>query len=230
MKFFLKAYWVVVILYGWETGAFAQSDTQNVQTRLSANDILQSVREAQSHQREQKLYGQLRTDAGQIYPFILFARGGQIRYQFQPPAPTLTIKVQLSEDSSEVNAASYNKKIFNTDLAYADVALKFIYWPKSRIVGEETIKTLSCWKIQLEAPSKSSNYADVILWVDKKNGSLMRAEAYNSNRELVKRFEVLSGQKIEGRWYLKQMRIESFDPKAQRVLSRTYLEIKNVLK
>ena len=42
----------------------------------------------------------------------------------------------------------------------------------------------------------------------------------------MKRFEVESAQKIEGRWFLKQMRIEEFQPGTTKVLSRTYLEIK----
>jgi hypothetical protein len=37
---------------------------------------------------------------------------------------------------------------------------------------------------------------------------------------------VISAQKIEGRWFLKQMRIEQIAPDTHQVQSRTYLEIK----
>jgi hypothetical protein len=43
--------------------------------------------------------------------------------------------------------------------------------------------------------------------------------------KLIKRFEVVSAQKIEDRWYLKQMRVEQIDPKSNKVTARTYLEI-----
>ena len=42
----------------------------------------------------------------------------------------------------------------------------------------------------------------------------------------MKKFEVVSAQKIEGRWFLKQMRIERLEPGTNHVQSRTYLEIK----
>ena len=54
----------------------------------------------------------------------------------------------------------------------------------------------------------------------------MRMEGYDQKSQLVKRFEVVSAQKIEGRWFLKQMRIEEMDPGTCKVRSRSYLEIK----
>jgi hypothetical protein len=51
-------------------------------------------------------------------------------------------------------------------------------------------------------------------------------EGYDQQNQLVKRFEVVSAQKIDGRWFLKQMRIEEMQPGTDKVRSRTYLEIK----
>ena len=51
------------------------------------------------------------------------------------------------------------------------------------------------------------------------------APGYDSAGKLIKRFEVVSAQKIEDRWYLKQMRVEQIDPKSNKVTARTYLEI-----
>jgi len=53
----------------------------------------------------------------------------------------------------------------------------------------------------------------------------MRMEGYDSAGKMIKRFEVVSAQKIENRWYLKQMRVERIDPQSGRVTARTYLEI-----
>jgi hypothetical protein len=50
-------------------------------------------------------------------------------------------------------------------------------------------------------------------------------EGYDSSGKLRKRFEVVSAQKIEDRWYLKQMRVEALDSESARVTGRTYLEI-----
>ena len=54
----------------------------------------------------------------------------------------------------------------------------------------------------------------------------MRMEGYDWNGKLAKRFEVVSAQKIDNRWFLKQMRIEALEPGTKKVQSRTYLEIK----
>ena len=66
--------------------------------------------------------------------------------------------------------------------------------------------------------------------MDKESGALLRAEAYDWQGKQIKRFEVVSGQKLDGKWYLKQMRIESLDPGNDHARSRTYLEIKGLAK
>ena len=60
---------------------------------------------------------------------------------------------------------------------------------------------------------------------DKDGGSLMQMEGFDRAGKLIKRFQVVSAQKIENRWYLKQMRVETVDPHLGRVTGRTYLEI-----
>ena len=78
----------------------------------------------------------------------------------------------------------------------------------------------------LVAGRSDAQYGSILLWVDKDSGTLMRMEGYDSAGKLIKRFEVVSAQKIEDRWYLKQMRVEKIDPKSNKVTARTYLEIK----
>ena len=76
------------------------------------------------------------------------------------------------------------------------------------------------------AQSHDSQYWNVLLWVDKASGALMRIEGYDWGGKLVKCFEVISAQKIDNRWFLKQMRVEEMEPGTNRVQARTYLEIK----
>ncbi len=71
-----------------------------------------------------------------------------------------------------------------------------------------------------------SQYSNVLLWVDKASGALMRMEGYDWNAQLIKRFEVVSAQKIEGRWFLKQMRVEQLQPGTNHARARAYLEIR----
>src|SRR5215471_382495 len=199
----------------------------------SAKDILDSVRMLESRQQID-LQGQLRQQEVLI-PFRLMQNGPLIRYTFTNPDETLELR--LGENSSrlelvsdagteKVGSSKLQEKIRGTIVTYGDLAFKFLYWPAARLLGEETVRTRKCWKLQLRAPSKESPYSNVLLWVDKASGALMRMEGYDWNAQLIKRFEVVSAQKIEDRWFLKQMRVEQFQPGTNHVQSRAYLEIK----
>jgi len=180
------------------------------------------------------LDGQLRQD-DTVVAFHITQNGPLIRYSFSDPDEVLELR--LSENGSRLDlvtdtgnekfpAEKLNGKIRGTGVTYEDLALKFLYWPGGRVLGDETVHARSCWKLQLAAPSRDSQYANVFLWVDKKSGALMRMEGYDSNGKLAKRFEVVSTQKIDNRWFLKQMRVEEIQPGTNKVQVRTYLEIK----
>jgi outer membrane lipoprotein-sorting protein len=202
-------------------------------TPPSAQEILQSVRMLESRQ-QLDLDGQLRQDET-VIPFHLSQNGPLIRYSFSDPDEV--VELRLSENNSRLDlvtdagnekfpAEKLNDKIRGTGVTYEDLALKFLYWPGGRVLGDETVHARSCWKLQLAAPSRDSQYTNVFLWVDKKSGALMRMEGYDANGKLAKRFEVVSTQKIDNRWFLKQMRVEEMQPGTNKVQARTYLEIK----
>ena len=199
----------------------------------SAEEILDSVRMQQAHQ-QLDLQGQLRQDTI-VVPFHLTQNGPVIRYSFTNPPETLQLRLEEKGSKLEVITrsgtekiapAQFDQKVRGTDVTFEELALKFLYWPNAQLTGEETINTRWCWKIKLTAPSRESQYSSINIWVDKAGGALMRVEGFDWNGKLAKRFEVISGQKIEGRWFLKQMRIEALRPGTKRVQSRTYLEIK----
>jgi len=199
----------------------------------SVKEILDAVR-LQQGQQQIDLQGQLRENE-KVIPFRLTQNGPVIRYAFSNPDEALQLRLgendsRLEEVSrsgvEKVTAAQFDRKVRGTSVTYEDLALKFLYWQNGRVAGDNTIRTRDCWKLELKAPSRQSQYSNVFLWVDKSGGALMRMEGYDWEGRLAKRFEVVSAQKIEGRWFLKQMRIEELQPGTGKVLTRTYLEIK----
>ena len=217
---------VVVLLFISSVPIFAQSPP-------SAKDILASVRTIESKQ-QLDLQGQLRQN-DIVIPFQLVQNGPLIRYSFTNPDEVLELR--LGENGSRLDlvndtgtekfaGSKLNQKIRGTSVTYEDLAFKFLYWPTARVLGEENVRTRKCWKLQVRAPSRESQYSNVLVWIDKASGALMRMEGYDWNAQLAKRFEVVSAQKIEGRWFLKQMRVEEFQPGTRHVQARTYLEIK----
>jgi hypothetical protein len=199
----------------------------------SAGEILESVRLHQS-QQQIDLRGQLRQN-NVVVPFQLIQTGPIVRYVFSNPDETLQLQIGDKDSRLEevtragvekLSPAQFDHKIRETDVTYEDLALKFLYWPDAEVLGSDNIRTRNCWKLQLNAPNRKSQYGRVLLWVDKSGGALMRMEGYDPDGQLARRFEVISAQKIENRWFLKQMRIEQFQPGTKHVQSRTYLEIK----
>ncbi len=202
----------------------------------SATEILESVRLRQV-QQELNLEGELR-EGPTVIPFRLTQTGPIIRYSFTKPDEALQLRLGDEESRLEevtksgvekVAPAQFDHKVRGTSVTYEDLALRFLYWQTGRVTGENMVRTVDCWKLEMKAPSRQSQYSNVWLWVGKENGALMKMEAYDWNAKLAKRFEVVSGQKIDGRWFLKQMRIEEMDPVAGKVKTRTYLEIKRKL-
>jgi hypothetical protein len=213
--------------------ALALAPLASAEPAPSAQEILASVRMRQA-QQQIDLQGQLRENEI-VVPFKLIQSGPIVRYIFSNPDEAL--QLQLGEKESrldeithagieKISPAQFDHKIRGTNVAYEDLALKFLYWTNVAVIGQENVRTRNCWKLQLRPPSRDSQYANVLLWIDKGSGALMRMEGYDAMGQMVKRFEVISAQKIDNRWFLKQMRIEEMQPGTNHVQSRTYLEIK----
>lgn len=180
------------------------------------------------------LDGQLRENEKTI-PFHLSQTGPLIRYSFTDPDEVLQLRLGengsrldlVNDDKAEkIPAEKLKEKVRDTGITYEDLTLEFLYWENARVLGDETVRTRSCWKLQVVAASKDSQYWNVVIWVDKASGALMRMDGYDWDGQVAKRFEVVSAQKIEDRWFLKQMRVEEMKPGTNKVQTRTYLEIK----
>lgn len=198
----------------------------------SADQILAQVRLTQS-QQQLDLTGQLRSEAT-VIPFRITQTGPVIRYTFA--TPPVVLQLTLGADRSKLDLVKLNstekfaasrldEKIGGTGVTFGDLALSFLYWPDPQLLGADSVRTRACWKLRLHPPTKAAQYSGAILWVDQESGAIMRLEAYDWKNQLAKRFEVVSAQKIEGRWFLKQMRIEELQPGTNKVQSRSYLEL-----
>ena len=199
----------------------------------SAKQILASVRMQQTRQ-EIDLQGQLR-EGPRVVPFRLTQSGAVIRYTFANPEEALQLRLGAGDSRLEeitrsgvdnVSGSEWEEKVRGTAVTYEDLAMKFLYWDDAKLVGEDSMHTQRVWKLELQAPSRQSRYSRAFLWVAQNSGALMRMDGFDWNGRLAKRFEVVSAQKIEGRWFLKQMRIETLQPETGKVQTRTYLEIK----
>ena len=117
------------------------------------------------------------------------ADGPLVRYEFAGTPPTV-VQVHYNEDNSQLEESTagatekltpsnFDKKILGTDLSYEDLALRFVYWSRATITGDDNIRTRDAWKLTLNAPTHRTEYSSVNLWVDKESGALLQAEAYD---------------------------------------------------
>src|SRR5664279_5688497 len=156
----------------------------------SAQEILASVR-LQQAQQEIDLQGQLRENE-KVIPFRLTQTGPVIRYTFSDPEEALQLRLGENDSRLEevtrsgmekITPAQFDHKVRGTSVTYEDLALKFLYWQSGRVTGENSIRTRYCWKLELKAPSRQSQYSNVYLWVDKESGALMRMDGYDWNAQ-----------------------------------------------
>lgn len=193
-------------------------------------DLLREARMASTH-KEAAVKGRLR--AGETAtPFTLKVDFGKLRFAFDDP-PRI-YEVRLGNEASGVfdgKGRAVGKGMREpiaegSGVTVEDLSLGFLYWPDARLMGTETVRTRTAWKIELRPGRRGSEFAVVRVWLDQASGALLRIEGFDWEGRLLRRFEVVSGQRIDGQWMLKQMRIERFGPESgSRPLGRSYLEI-----
>jgi hypothetical protein len=197
-----------------------------------ASEILRSAR-LNPTIHPASLRAQIRGE-GSPTPLSIRLKDRVISYEFTNPEETILLKLdpeetKLSERRAGVtkgiSGARLHDSIRDTGVTYEDLSLGFLYWPRPVLQGEQTIRTRPAWMIDLQAPSGEPIYGVARVWIDKESGAILRIEGYDKKGLLLRRFEVVSAQKIDGLWMLKQMRIESFAPGNTDPLSRRYLEV-----
>lgn len=209
----------------------------------TAEEIVRLVRYSQAAE-EQSFTGNFRPrriSAKQI-PLKLTMSAQTVRFVFfegnrrNKPVDQI-VELKLLQNRYEVSeitkgkagklpAARFGERIRDTDITFEDLAMRFLYWPKPRLLGEERAKGGDAWKVRCTNPLKDGSYGVVDVWVSKKSGALVKMHGFNRAGKLVKSFEVEKVHRHEGSWILEQMNVRTHDPaKGGKVIGTTYLEI-----
>lgn len=179
------------------------------------------------------LEAQLRAGSVKV-PFVIEVGEGAVRYGFTNPQLDILLRLGENESTLEerrdgskstVSVSKFDDSVRGGLITYEDLALRFLYWKNPRLLESETVRSRDAWKIEIPAPRGASQYGVVRVWIDKQSAALLRIEGYDTNGRLVKRFEVVSAQKIDDQWMLKQMRVERIDPETRKTTGITYLEV-----
>jgi len=215
---------VLLFWFGEFAGALAQEDP---------NAILDQIRLSQARINK-PLTGRLRPEDGASIPLQLQLKESEIDYQFSNPPETL--KLQLTDSGSilsdadaagrqDLSGSKLQEPVRGTDITYEDLSLRFIYWKNAKLNGEQRVRAITCSIVDVQPPSRNTAYSTVRLWIAKDRGALIKAEGFDWQGKLAKRFEIISGQRVEEKTIFKQIRIERINASTGKVVSRTYLEL-----
>lgn len=107
---------------------------------------------------------------------------------------------------ADVNLAD---RIFETDLAWIDVTLSFLWWPKMELLGMEEFRGDECDVISAFPPEKIPGCASMKLWIDRKYGLLRQAVQIDESGKAVRTMWVASVGKINDRWMIRNMEVQT---------------------
>jgi hypothetical protein len=105
-----------------------------------------------------------------------------------------------------------------TDLSWMDLSLSFLWWPGGKITGSERVRGYRCHVVEIPAPARPAtaeppskqDYAKVRLWIENKHRMLLQAEGFDAAGRRLRRLWVRSVRKIDERWMIKDMEVQSY--------------------
>ena len=104
-----------------------------------------------------------------------------------------------------------------SDFWVADLGLDFLHWPYQRTFTSKVTrrKGVGCKLLESSRPTRSpEGYYKVRSWISVEHGGVVYAEAYDIQNRKIKIFEVNGVEKVDGRWYLKELRIRNLRDKS----------------
>ena len=209
---------------------------------LSAEGILQVVRGSYVGD-DFEVDGQLRVASNRLFgsgsrkPFTLTGQPGYIQFAFKETGEVLQIDMTGARPVvrearggtlAVVPPERYGEQVLGVPVLYEDLAMRYIHWPATKVLGEDTVQGEKCWNVEVVNPGEAGPYAKVHLWIGQKSGAVFQMEGFDGGGRLLKHFKVMSIHSIDGVWMFKSVGIESFDPDTgKRAGEKVYLETSN---
>ena len=100
--------------------------------------------------------------------------------------------------TGELTGAKRAEKLLGSYFTYYDLGLPYLHWPNAKLLEEGRVRGRDCFAIESRADGEP--YARVKMYIDKEYYALLRAEAFDANDNLVRRFAVTSFKRIGELW------------------------------
>jgi outer membrane lipoprotein-sorting protein len=110
-----------------------------------------------------------------------------------------------SDRTIRISGHMLRQSVMGSDLSYEDLMedprLGALY--TATVVGEETHRDRPCWVLELTAKAPGIAYQSRRMWVDKARDVALREDRFAKGGKLLKTTDVLTVERIGGRWVAK---------------------------
>jgi hypothetical protein len=141
--------------------------------------------------------------AGKTQLLVIQPEHGEPRYYLQ--------------GAGELRGKRRTEEFLGSHFSDYDLAMPFLQWPNPKLQGEQRVPGRDCYIIETKASGEP--YARLRLWIDKEYFALLRAEAFDENENLVRRFAITSFKRIGEFWIPRGIEI-AFVPRGQSLPSQ----------
>jgi len=100
----------------------------------------------------------------------------------------------------QLSKARQIENLLGSEFTLYDIGFPFMHWTNFTLLGDDRVRGRDCYRLEAKASNTNSPYAKVILWIDHDYFGLVRADGYDAEGALVKRFAITSLKRIGDVW------------------------------
>lgn len=122
-----------------------------------------------------------------------------------------TIRLFDDQNIESTVPPRFNSRIGETDITWMDLSLDYLWWPNAerRPELDERILSRQCLVIDMTPPTPIPGCKVVRLWIDRSMGYMLQAEHIGPLGKPIRRMWVQMVKKMQGRWMIRDLEIET---------------------
>ena len=103
----------------------------------------------------------------------------------------------------QISGHMLRQSVMGSDLSYEDMMDDATYKDNydAVVIGEETIREVDCWIVELNANSEDVTYQIRKIWMDKEKYIPLKEELYAKSGKLLKKTDLFDFKQTAGRWF-----------------------------
>ncbi len=170
------------------------------ETNIDARVLLERVM-ANRAMKDFALKGRLSVSRDQLVPIEVLVKNTPAETRTIYRAATtevLIVQPVGGETRYFLRGAKITARLLGSEFTYYDLGMPFLHWPNPKYVSEDRVRGRDCHVVEVRATGEP--YARAKLWIDHEYFALLRAEAFNADDGLVKRFAISSFKRFGNVW------------------------------